>query len=65
MKKTTTDLAYEEAMEIAVSTLQHVLSADFKPSEIEVAVIKGEDRKFRVLTEAEIDAQLVLIAEKD
>merc|ERR1712002_271873 len=65
MKKTTTDLAYEEAMEIAISTLQHVLSADFKPSEIEVAVIKGTDQRFRVLSEADIDAQLVAIAEKD
>lgn len=52
-------------MEIAISTLQHVLSADFKPSEIEVAVISGEDQKFRVLSEAEIDTQLVRIAEKD
>ena len=65
MKKKTSDLSMEEAMEIAVSTLQHVLSADFKPSEIEVAVVSGEDQRFRVLTEAEIDAQLVRIAEKD
>ena len=65
MKKKTSECSFEEAVEIAVSTLQHVLSADFKPSEIEVAVVTGEDQKFRVLSEAEIDAQLVRIAEKD
>jgi len=65
MKTTTSDLKFDDAMEIAVSTLQHVLSADFKPSEIEVSVIRGDDKKFRVLSEAEIDSQLVRIAEKD
>lgn len=65
MKKKTSDMSFEEAMEIAVSTLQHVLSADFKPSEIEVSAVTAEDQKFRVLSEAEIDAQLVRIAEKD
>jgi len=65
MKSKTTELSYEEALEVAISTLQHVLSADFKPSEIEVAVINSADQKFRVLKEAEIDAQLVRIAEKD
>lgn len=65
MKKKTSEVSFEDAMEIAISTLQHVLSADFKPSEIEVAVITADDQKFRILSEAEIDAQLVKIAEKD
>jgi 20S proteasome subunit alpha 1 len=41
-----------------------VLSADFKPDEIEIAVADGDDA-FRKLTAAEVEAHLTRIAERD
>eukprot|EP00039_Didymoeca_costata_P018377 m.333203 g.333203 ORF g.333203 m.333203 type:complete len:247 (-) comp17096_c0_seq1:167-907(-) len=55
----------DEAIEIAISTLSTVVSMDFKPSEIEVAVVSGDDPKFRLLTETEIEGHLTAIAERD
>lgn len=50
---------------MAVSTMQSIFSMDFKSSELEIAVVGGGDDKFRVLTEAQIEAHLIRIAEKD
>merc|ERR1711988_120015 len=51
----------EETIQSAVLCLQTLLAADFKPNEIEVAIVSGEgeeDEKFRSLTEEEIETHL-------
>eukprot|EP00088_Acartia_fossae_P010384 TRINITY_DN15168_c0_g1_i1.p1 TRINITY_DN15168_c0_g1~~TRINITY_DN15168_c0_g1_i1.p1 ORF type:complete len:247 (-),score=64.22 TRINITY_DN15168_c0_g1_i1:82-822(-) len=56
---------HDETIQVAINCLSTILSADFKPSEIEVAVVSKENPKFKPLSEAEIDAHLTAIAEKD
>lgn len=53
----------ECTIEMAIMSMQHVLSTDFKGSEIEVAVV-AKGKKFRVLDEAEIETRINSIMEK-
>ncbi|EQC37449.1 proteasome subunit alpha type-6 [Saprolegnia diclina VS20] len=55
---------HETTVHTAITCLQSVLSADFKPSEIEVGIIV-EGERFRKLTENEIDGYLTAISERD
>lgn len=57
-------LPVDETIQLAITTMQGILSSDFKASEIEIGLIAGAER-FRVLSEAEVDAHLTAIAEKD
>lgn len=59
------DLANNDTVELAISCLSSVLTADLKPSEIEIGLVTTESPQFRILTEAEIEAHLSRIAEKD
>jgi len=59
------ELTYDEAIELAVSTLANVLSTDLKPSEVEIGVVTKDNIKFRVLTETEVEQHLTRIAEKE
>lgn len=59
------DFTFNEAVEIAITCLSTVLSADFKSSEIEVGVVTADKPQFRTLSEEDIDVHLVAIAEKD
>lgn len=53
----------ECTIEMAIMAMQHVLSTDFKGSEIEVAVV-AKGKKFRVLGEEEIETRINSIMEK-
>lgn len=57
-------LEKQQAIEVAITCLSTVLSADFRPTEIEVGVASAE-LGFTALNEAEIDAHLTRIAETD
>ncbi|CAG0889825.1 unnamed protein product [Darwinula stevensoni] len=59
------DYSKDEAIQLAINALSTVLSADFKPTEIEVGITSKSEPKFRTLTEKELDYHLTAIAEKD
>uniref|UniRef100_A0A3Q0SAF9 Proteasome subunit alpha type n=1 Tax=Amphilophus citrinellus TaxID=61819 RepID=A0A3Q0SAF9_AMPCI len=59
------DWTYEQAIETAISCLSTVLSIDFKPSELEIGVVTAQEPKFKILSEAEIDAHLVTLSERE
>lgn len=64
--KASPSLSYEATVQLAIATLQSVLSEEFKSTEIEVGVVRtGTDPSFKVLTPEEIDTFLVAISERD
>jgi 20S proteasome subunit alpha 1 len=59
-------LSADATIQAALGALTTVLGEDFKASEVEVGVVRGDEgRSFRVLSEAEVDAHLVALAERD
>ena len=58
------ELDLEETIELAITTLSNVLSLDFKPADLEIAIVHKDDVKFKVLTENEIEAHLTRIIER-
>uniref|UniRef100_A0A1B0CBQ7 Proteasome subunit alpha type n=1 Tax=Lutzomyia longipalpis TaxID=7200 RepID=A0A1B0CBQ7_LUTLO len=63
--KKKTDFGVDEAIQLAITCLSTVLTADFKPSGIEVGVVTKDNPEFKILTEDEIDVHLTAISEKD
>jgi 20S proteasome subunit alpha 1 len=63
---------YEATVQAAIGVLQHVLAEDLKAGELEVGVAaegvgpeEFADGRFRTLEEAEVEAHLVAISERD
>lgn len=53
----------KETIEMAIMAMQHILSTDFKGTEVEIGVVtKG--KKYRVLTETEIEERVNAIQDK-
>ena len=64
-KMDSSKLNERQTVEAAIESLQKVLGVDFKPNQVEVAIVTKEDSRFRLLTEKEIDDYLNSIADKD
>jgi len=64
---------WKDVVELGITTLNTVLSVDFKKNELEVGIVggprqdgsEGTDNGFRTLSEDEIDERLQAIADKD
>jgi 20S proteasome subunit alpha 1 len=64
---------WKEVVELGITTLNTVLSVDFKKNELEIGIVGGPradgkdgiENGFRTLTEEEIDERLQSIADKD
>mmetsp|Transcript_9562 Transcript_9562/g.15684 ORF Transcript_9562/g.15684 Transcript_9562/m.15684 type:complete len:247 (+) Transcript_9562:70-810(+) len=63
--KTEKKLNFSDTVQLGIATLQSVLSADFKASEIEVGVVRTSDPVFRRLSPEEIDHHLTALSERD
>jgi len=63
--KKNSDLTHDQTIQTAINCLSTILSADFKPTEIEVAVVCKDRPAFTILTEEQIDSHLTAIAERD
>lgn len=59
------DLDYDATVQLAINTLQTVLSSDIKSSDLQVAVVSTTEPDFRILDSEEIDRHLTAIAERD
>ncbi len=58
-------LPADDAVRLAITTMQTLLSSDFKADEIEIGIVKGTTGRFQVLSSEAIDAHLTAIAERD
>eukprot|EP01106_Pelomyxa_sp_JSP_P017075 TRINITY_DN66_c0_g1_i5.p2 TRINITY_DN66_c0_g1~~TRINITY_DN66_c0_g1_i5.p2 ORF type:complete len:139 (+),score=46.05 TRINITY_DN66_c0_g1_i5:145-561(+) len=63
--KSNPTLSRDQAIQLAITTLQTVTSMDLRPSDMEVGVVSAGVPAFTILTAAQVDAHLTLIAERD
>jgi len=55
----------EQTIQLAIQTLQSVISSDFKSTDVEIGVVTKENPYFRSLSPEEIDIHLTAIAERN
>jgi len=55
----------DKTVKMAINALQTVLAEDFKSTDIEVGVVTKDNRRFRLLSQEEIEGHLTEIAERD
>jgi len=55
----------DKTVKMAINALQTVLAEDFKATDIEVGIVTAGDKRFRTLSQEEIENHLTEIAERD
>merc|ERR1711935_457568 len=63
--KSTEALTFDNTVQLALGSLQTTLGMDLKPSGVEVGIVTKANPRFTTLTEEQVDAHLVAIAERD
>lgn len=64
LKEEEKKLSFDETVQLALATLQSVVAADLKPSDVEVGVVSKDHPRFRILTDDEVEQQLTAIDRK-
>jgi len=63
--KTEAKLDTDKTIKMAINALQTVLGEDFKAADLEVAIVTADNKRFRKLSDEEVDRHLTEIAERD
>jgi len=63
--KQNADLTFQQAVELAIITLQTVVGSDLKSTDLEVGVVTKANPKFTVLNEQQIESYLSKISDRD
>ena len=59
------ELSTDDAMKVAIKTLQTTLSTEFRSSDIEIAVVSVEESNVRILNTEDIERELAKVGESD
>ncbi len=59
------ELSTDEAMKVAIKTLQTTLSTEFRSSDIEIAIVSVEESNVRILNTEDIERELAKVGESD
>lgn len=65
LKNPDTEMSEEETTQTAIMAFQTVLATDFKPSDVEVAVVSAKRPRFTVLSDTEVEGHLTALSERD
>jgi 20S proteasome subunit alpha 1 len=64
-KKTRGVMSQDQTIQAGIECLQNVLAQEFKSKDLEVGVLSVESRRFRILSEEEVDIHLNAISSRD
>ncbi len=65
MKKKGWDMDLKQAVELAIETMQAIMGQEYKSTDLEIGVVSNSARKFRKLTEEEIESHLQALSKKE
>jgi 20S proteasome subunit alpha 1 len=59
------ELSTDDALKVAIKTLQTTLSTEFRSTDIEIGLVTSEEPNVRILTPEEIERELSKVGESD